>query len=1364
MDDQARMQIDFSQNEPVNHGGNAFHIAPAVPRILRGEVRPDLLRDELLDDLFSQRVAATPDALCLRDDQHSLTYAAVELRASALAAGLVRKGIKPGHVVGLWMPRGIDVLIAQIAIAKTGAAWLPFDADAPFERIAVCLQDAQAQLLFTTAQWVDAVASQTPPCEFVTSDALIDSSDRTIVTARGQGATPDHPAYMIYTSGSTGTPKGIVINGRNICHYLRAAVDIYGLNPSDVVFQGASIAFDLSMEEIWAPYVAGASLYVATALIMAEPDRLPDVMERAGVTVLDTVPTLLSLLPRDVKTLRLIILGGEACPPSVAQRWCRAGRVIYNTYGPTETTVVATYAEVRPNEIVTIGGPIPNYSCYVVDEAMRLVDVGAEGELLIGGPGVAAGYVRRDELTRDRFIANPFNSDGSDPILYRSGDAVALNGQGHLLFRGRIDDQVKIRGFRVELGEIEAKLTDLEGVTQAAVVLRQEQGIEQLIAFLTVEKTHAVDVRQWRGILRAQVPAYMVPAGFEVVGDLPRLSSGKIDRKTLKNLPLTQTAVAQDEQEEPRTATEALLLEAAKAVLPPQAIPFDADFFTDLGGHSLLAARFVGLVRQHPKLASLSLHDMYQARSLRAVADLLDRNAQTQAAPQDLSFEAPPLLRRFLCGLAQAIALPFIIGLVTLQWLGLFIASVFLMQDNAGIVSEMAFMLLLYTLINLGCKAIIIALKWLVLGRTRPGRYPLWGVYYFRLWFVQRLVQVTTTKFLQCSPLMPFYLRLLGARIGQDVIISEFECGAIDLLSIGDRASLGTKSRYATCEVVGNEIVVAPIRIGANVHIGNSCVLGGGAVLEEGVVLNDLTQVAPHQTIAAYTHIDGSPARVVGAVDQAALPPFPEVSDERRFVLGLGYVAGYIIIQMIGLIPIFPAFYVLYNLDSLFMGSQDYAVSWSQLPFLAWPTAFVLTLVSLLMIIALRWILLPRVRAGSYSIFSGLYFRKWLMALATEVLLETLNSLYATIFMPYWYRAMGAKIGKGSEISTNLAGRYDLVEIGSNNFLGDEVIFGDEEIRGGYMTLKPVKTGDRVFIGNDAVIEHGADIADDTLIGIKSKLPPDLHTGEGDIYFGSPAIKLPNRQRVQVSLHETYKPPRFFVVVRVIFEAFHTSLPTALFIALGYITADIMSEPLDAGALGASIAIFLSAGLVIAFILILFSVFLKWTLMGVYRPSMWPMWSWAALRTEAIAVVYGGLVGKTSLEFFRGTPFLPWFLRLYGTHIGKGVYMDCTDLTEFDCVTIGDFCALNDHSVLQTHLYEDRVMKVGRVSLGRGVTIGTGATVLYDTHVGDYARIGQLSVVMKGEAIPSHTQWAGIPPNPRNDDVPLTLSALSGPK
>ena len=850
--------------------------------ILAGPVAPQLLRDELLCEIFESTVRARPDAPCLIADGRTLSYAQVDAQANAIARGLVRRGVGPRVVVGLWMPRGADLLIAQIAVAKTGAAWLPFDFDAPIERIAVCLEDAAARALIAAPDQAAAYASRIP-CEMLTSAVLIDPSDTRVVDARAKGASPGDPAYLIYTSGSTGVPKGIVITGRNICHYLRAASEVYRLNEADVVFQGASVAFDLSMEEIWVPYLVGAALFVATPAMMGDADRLPDLMEGARVSVLDTVPTLLAMLPRDVATLRVIILGGEACPPSVAARWCKPGRVIFNSYGPTEATVVATVSQVRPNEPVTIGGPLPNYTCYVADDALNLVGAGVEGELLIGGPGVAQGYLKRDALTAEKFIRNPFRSDGGDPVLYRSGDAVVFDGKDALLFRGRIDDQVKIRGFRVELGEIEARLADQPTVAQAAVALRKDDGFDQLVAFLVpASGADPLDVRGLRQTLRETLPPYMVPARFESVGELPRLSSGKVNRNLLKAMPLAPVTVDADAQEEPRDAVEAKLLAAAKQVLPPQPIPFDADFFTDLGGHSLLAAKFLGLLRQDAALASLTLQDVYAKRTLRGLAGLLEGRPVSTEPPRDLSFTPPPLLRRFLCGLAQAIVLPFIIGLVSLQWLGLFIASVFLVQEDISTAGEMAWLLGLYTLINLGTKVVIIALKWTVVGRTKPGRYPLWGVYYFRLWFVQRMVQITTMKFLQISPLMRIYMRLLGANVGRDAIISEFEAGAIDLVTIGAGASTGTKCRFATVEVIGNEVIVAPVMIGPDCHLGNSCVIGGGARLEAGVELADLTGIPPHAVIASYERWDGSPARKVGMVDQGGASRRP--ADQSEFI------------------------------------------------------------------------------------------------------------------------------------------------------------------------------------------------------------------------------------------------------------------------------------------------------------------------------------------------------------------------------------------------------------------------------------------------------------------------------------------------
>lgn len=1337
---------DMAREEPAADRGGR----PQFPQyaVLRGPVRPDLIRNELLAEIFADSVRAHGASVCLEAGGLRLTYADVDARATAIARGLRRKEIGPGSVVGLWMGRGADLLICQIAIAKTGAAWLPFDADAPAERVAECLRDCEAAALLTD-EGHGAKAGDRMPAEILLPQSLVDPDDRTSVDARALGCTPDHPAYMIYTSGSTGKPKGIVITGRNICHYLRAANEIYQLTAADVVFQGASVAFDLSMEEIWVPYLVGARLFVATPEIMGEADKLPDVMEQAGVTVLDTVPTLLSILPRDVASLRLIILGGEACPPAIGARWCRPGRRIFNSYGPTEATVVATVAEVRPGEPVTIGGPIANYTCYVASEGPELLAPGQEGELLIGGPGVARGYLGRPDLTAEKFIANPFDGDGSDPILYRSGDAVALNEQGDILFRGRIDDQIKIRGFRVELGEIESRLADLEGVSQAAVVMRNEDGIDQLVAFLVPVggNSASLEPKVLRAKLRETLPAYMAPSRYEALAELPRLSSGKVNRNELKKIPLAPVEIT-EEQEEPRTETEAKLLDAAKAVLPPQSIPFDADFFTDLGGHSLLAARFLGLVRQHPELASLTLQDVYAARTLRTMAGLLDGRAASMGPPRDLRFEPPPLRRRFLCGLAQALTLPIILGVMTAKWLGVFISYMLLTGPDAPWWQEVLTLLGVYVLINVGTLFVTIGVKWLVIGRTKPGRYPLWGVYHYRIWVVQRFATLAHMKWMQGSPLLPIYLRALGARIGDDVVIGDLDVGAADLITIGDRASLGGKIKLSNAHVEGNEIIIGPIVIGADAYIGTSCVIENDCIVGEGAEMRDLTAI-PHGTvIGPWESWDGSPGRKVGAVDAAALPEQADASPLRRKALLLGYMMIFLVVPPLGLLPIFPAFWVFDQVDE-WLGIVDRTSYLMSVPLMAWPMAFALVLASVGLIAGIRWIVLPRVRGGQYSIFSGFYLRKWTVSLATEVMLDTLSSLMATIYMRSWYRMMGAGIGKDAEVSTNLAGRYDLISVGPKNFIADEVVLGDEDIRRGYMYLDTVHTGARVFVGNDAVVPVGTVIPDGVLIGIKSKPPANELISPDDTWFGSPPIKLPVRQRFDGGgANWTYEPSFWRKSMRASFEAVHISFPTMLFVTGAVLAIEVIAEPLLAGEWSRVFWLFMLAALMMSAFMSLTVVAVKWILMGVYKPVVKPMWSWWAMRTEAVAVLYSGLAGKVLLEHLRGTPFLPWFLRLFGTKMGKGVYMDAFDITEFDCVRVGDYCVLNSLCALQTHLYEDRVMKVGRVYLGDGVSVGAAATVLYDTNVGDWAQLGPLTVVMKGESIPANTAWIGAPAEP----------------
>lgn len=1310
--------------------------------MLAGEKRPDLIRDEVLGEIFAATVAARGAHPALVDGARRVSYAEVWAEAGRQARGLALAGVGPGDMVGLWMARGIDLLIAQIAITRAGAAWIPFDAEAPVERIATCLADADAKGLVTSPDWAGrAVGTQRTVW---TPDALAAGDDGIVPPARAPGLSKDHPAYLIYTSGSTGTPKAIVISHRNICHFLRAGNEFYGFTADDIVFQGASVAFDLSMEEIWTPYLVGATLFVASPETMGDAEALPGLLERAGVTVIDTVPTLLGILPADVPSLRLILLGGEALPPAIVQKWSRPGRRILNTYGPTETTVVATAAEAVPGEPVTIGRPIANYTAYVVDEELRLLKPGEQGELLIGGPSVARGYHGRPELTAEKFVANPFGGV-DDPVLYRSGDAVSLDGNGNIAFHGRIDDQVKIRGFRVELGEIEAKLTEEPGVNQAAVVMRTDNEIERLVAFVVAEPGVAVDAAALRAALRDKLPPYMVPSHFEAVGSLPCMVSGKVDRKMLKAAPLTAPAV-EGEQEPPRNATEAALLEAAKHVLGAASLPLEADFFVDLGGHSLLAARFISIVRETPAYAGITLQDVYGARTLRGMAKLLE--ARGSAVAEDLSFAPPPFLRRFLCGLAQAAALPVIIGLSTAQWLGIFVTYMLISGEDLSLPAQVFGLLGVYVAITIVTGFIAIGLKWLVLGRTKPGVYPLWGVYYFRWWFAARVSTLVHVKWLQGTPVMRVYWRMLGAKVGHDVIISDYEAGAVDLVEIGDGASFGAKTTFANGEAIGDKLVIGRITIGKDVCAGASVVFGHDSMIGDHAEIGDLTAIAPGAHVGAAEIWDGSPARKVGMVDLDVLPPQAQASTRRRAAMTAFYVFMLIVLPPVSLLPIFPAFWLFDQID-------DWIATWSEisylwyLPLLTWPTAIGLIAFTVFLMAGLRWAILPRVTSGSHSIHSGFYARKWTVALATEVTLDTLSSLFATIYMRFWYRLMGASIGKGAEISTNLSGRYDLTGIGAGNFIADEVVFGDEEMRRGYMRLAMTRTGDQVFVGNDAVVPPGASIPDRVLIGIKSKPPANEMMQPGDTWFGSPPIRLPTRQKVDLGANWTYKPTFGKQLGRAAFEALHTSFPAMLFITFGTIAVDLVLQQKIAEQdwLGLVLA-FIGVAMLIAVAQAFICAAVKWLMMGVYKPLMKPMWSWWAMRTEAVAVLYWGLGGKVLFEHLRGTPFLPWFLKLFGAKYGRGVWLDSTDITEFDCIDVGDFCTVNAHSALQTHLYEDRVMKVGRVKLGKGVCVGAGATVLYDTHVGDYAQVGLLTVIMKGENLPAHTRWEGAPAVP----------------
>src|SRR5450830_202620 len=413
---------DYSVSAPpLQQPANTAHAD-----ILYGPNAPDLLHEEILADLFEASARRTPDQLALIFGERELSYAELDGLASRAAVRLMSAGVRAGQIVGLWLPRGVELLVCQLAIAKTGAAWLPVDQDTPVERLLVCMEDASAVGLVTAeafAPQLDGVPAPVWTFEALLEEAGADAAAAANIAALRGAVSPDVPAYVIYTSGSTGKPKGILISQRSICHFLRSENAVLEVRQDDTVYQGFSVAFDMSFEEIWIAYLVGATLWLGPKEISGDPEALPRALAANKVTVLHAVPTLLALFAEEVPSLRLINLGGEMCPESLVERWSRPGRAMFNTYGPTEATVSCSLARLRPGVPVTIGTPLPNYGLLVLQVAepgenrpLVLLPRGETGELCIIGPGLAEGYLGRPDLTLEKFLPNPWATNEDDEI------------------------------------------------------------------------------------------------------------------------------------------------------------------------------------------------------------------------------------------------------------------------------------------------------------------------------------------------------------------------------------------------------------------------------------------------------------------------------------------------------------------------------------------------------------------------------------------------------------------------------------------------------------------------------------------------------------------------------------------------------------------------------------------------------------------------------------------------------------------------------------------------------------------------------------------------------------------------------------
>jgi non-ribosomal peptide synthetase-like protein len=417
---------------------------------------------------------------------------------------------------------------------------------------------------------------------------------------------------------------------------------------------------------------------------------------------------------------------------------------------------------------------------------------------------------------------------------------------------------------------------------------------------------------------------------------------------------------------------------------------------------------------------------------------------------------------------------------------------------------------------------------------------------------------------------------------------------------------------------------------------------------------------------------------------------------------------------------------------------------------LALPASAVLIALTMLVSAAIRWGFLPRMQPGRSAVHSNTYCKKWLVSHIQESSLNVLHGIYATVFAPFWYRLLGAKVGRDAEISTALGVVPDMLTLGDETFIADAVMLGDEQIDGGWMTMEATVVSNRSFVGNGSYIPDGTVLPEGVLVGVHTHAPANERMTGGDTWLGSPPIHLPAREQVSgYPEHLTYRPSATRRLGRALVEAFRIVAPHAVVIAVGYtVVLDLM--PLaGAGRWGETIWDLALVGLAYGVGNYLFVLAFKWLLLGRYKKRAEPMWTPFVWLSEGVTNMYEGIAVPNFMRYLRGTPWLPLAFNLLGCRIGKGVYLDTTDITEFDCVHIGDHSELNALSCPQTHLFEDRVMKIDRVDIGSKVYLGPRSAVLYSAKVGDNARIGPLTLVMKGEHIPAATAWNGLPAAPQ---------------
>ncbi|MFJ8113047.1 Pls/PosA family non-ribosomal peptide synthetase [Streptomyces sp. NPDC096132] len=1244
-----------------------------------------------LVDIFDASVRSHPDELALDDGSTPLTYRALAVEVERLRRRLAAAGVGLGDRVGVRVPSGTnDLYVAILAVLAAGAAYVPVDAEDPDERAELVFGEADVRAVIGAGHEI----------------AVHGVSD---VRAARPGV--EHDAWIIFTSGSTGKPKGVAVSHRSAAAFVDAEAALFlaeePIGPGDRVMAGLSVAFDASCEEMWLAWRYGACLVpVPRSQVRSGADLGPWLVEQE-ITVVSTVPTLAALWePETLNDVRLLIFGGEACPPELVQRLVTEGREVWNTYGPTEATVVACASLMSGEEPVRIGLPLRGWELAVVDEAGEPVPMGGSGQLVIGGVGLA----RYLDAEKDAEKYAPLDSLGWERA-YRSGDLVKAEPEG-LVFLGRADEQIKLGGRRIELGEVDAALQALPKVAGAAAAVRTARSGNQLLVGYVVtqdgwDRAEAVER------LRAALPAALVPL-LAPVDDLPTRTSGKVDRNALP-WPLDGVEVPAGED---LYGTEAWLAEQWAEVLGIPVTSASDDFFA-IGGGSLAAAQLTTRLRtRYPSAAVL---DIYQQPVLRKLARRLEESAHDDGGGRTVA----PVPRK-----AQFVQLLLLLPLFTLlglRWTVVLAAVGNLLPGYGWLPTASWWLVAAGALLFFsppGRIALAAGGARLLLRGVRPGRYRRGGSVHVRLWAAERLAEFSGATSLTGSWLER-YARALGAKVGQDVDLHSLP-PVTGLLKLGRGAAVESEVDLSGYWLDGDRLEIGTVKVGAH------AVVGTRSMLFPGARVGKRAEVAPGSAVSGQIPTGqrwaGAPAVKLGKAKRNWPKERPQRGTYWRVMYGLTGVA-------LNLLPVAAAGAALLVArvlvtPGLGLGGALRGAALALVPAtLAYGLAY-----ALLLLVAVRLLSLG-LREGTHPTHGRVGWQAWTVTQLMDRSRETLFPLYAGLVTPVWLRLLGMRIGRGAEVSTVLA-LPSLTTVGEGAFLADDTLTAPYELGGGWLRIGRAEIGRRAFLGNSGMTAPGRSVPDGGLVGVLSATPKKAKKGSS--YLGLPPVKLP-RSSADGDQSRTYDPPARLLWARGLVELCRI-VPVFCSAALAVLTvAALCALGVWAPLLGG--LVLLGAGVAGC----LLSVVAKWLLVGRHRSGEHPLWSSFVWRNE-LADTFVEVVAVPWLAgAVPGTPVMTAWLRGLGARIGRGAWVESYWLPEADLVTLEDGTTVNRGCVLQTHLFHDRILRTDTVVLREGATLGPGGIVLPGSTIGARTTLGPASLVMAAESVPDDTRWLGNP-------------------